>query len=53
MVKDIIKASLQLSKKDKVLLVNEVLASMSSKQGRAMPVSPSGILTAKACCATM
>ena len=38
MVKDIIKASLQLSKKDKMLLVNEVLASMSSKQGRTMPV---------------
>lgn len=38
MVKDIIRASLQLSKKDKVLLVNEVLASMSSKQGRTMPV---------------
>ena len=38
MVKDIIKASLQLSKKDKMLLVNEVLASMSSKQGRPMPV---------------
>lgn len=38
MVKDIIKASLQLSKKDKMLLVNEVLASMSSKSGRTMPV---------------
>lgn len=37
-VKDIIKAALQLSKKDKTLLVNEVLVSMSSKCGRTMPV---------------
>ncbi len=36
--RDIIKAALQLSKKDKTLLVNEVLASMSSKNGRTMPV---------------
>lgn len=35
---DIIKASLQLSKKDKTRLVNEILASMSSKDGRKMPV---------------
>ena len=35
---DIIKSALQLSKKDKTRLVNEILASMSSKDGRTMPV---------------